>query len=229
MISSCERVVSQVRLALVMLDSNVFFAASRTTASSRNGIHASVFINKLGPLESQTPHAGALRRMSMLLNAQPASQKDASAALCASLSDGITFAASAAVTHKVDAVRVAAVLFVGAFCERCSKSLLQRVVKRDPDAAEGQPELIARLVALVALPQGTDERQAAVATLRAVTHGVPSMQRLVLEKLLSGAFSCETEDETAAVLTGLHACLLPPDCSLTASISPGEFTLAVEN
>lgn len=157
----------------------------------------------------------------MLLNSQPQSHCNAAAALCASLSDGIDLAVSAAVTHAAPAVRAAAVVLVGAFCRRCSPVLLQRVVKQDPTAAEGQPELLARLVALAAQPQGSEQHESAAAALRAITHGLPSMQRLVLEKLLSAACSCETDPEAAATAVSLHGCLLPPHAPPTAPIPSG--------
>lgn len=162
-----------------------------------------------------------MRRLSVLLNTQPRSQDEAAAALCTSLSDGIDLAVSAAVTHVSAAVRTAAVVFVGAFCSRSSPTLLQRVVKRDAMAPEGQPELLSRLVALAAQPRDTEQHQAAAAALRAIVHGLPSMQRQVLEKLVSAVCSCETEGEATAVATALHGCLLPPHAAPTACISSG--------
>eukprot|EP00892_Ulva_mutabilis_P003589 jgi/Ulvmu1/1601/UM111_0029.1 len=172
-------------------------------------------------MEPTNPHVeGAMRRLASLLVAQPHSQKAAAAALCASLADGIDLAVAAAVAHASPAVRSAAVVLVGAFCRCCSPSLLPRVIRRDPTAAEGQPELMARLVALVTQPPGCEEHEAAAAALRAVAQGVPTMRQPVLEKLVSAACSCETEDKAAATVTALHGCVTPPGALPTAAIAP---------
>lgn len=166
-------------------------------------------------------HTGAMRRLAALLEARSHGHDHSAAALCGSLADGVDLAVSAALTHGSAAVRSAAIVFVGAFCRCCSPHLLQRVVKRDCAASEGQLELVARLVALAAQPHGSQGHNAAAAALRAIAHGLPAMQRVVLEKLVSAACSCEADDQAVATVTVLHGCLVPARAPPTAAIAPG--------